>query len=533
MPATDLLAAGQNCAMVLPTGTGKTKAALWTCDRLLTRTGGGEILWLVDSRALIKQTQEAAAAEGVPVRVRTIQGLHAKAKNGERAIEPGAYRAIVVDEAHRFLTELRAGILRSAETPLLGLTATPRRGDGRHISDLLGDGYVGGPYTLGQAIADGWLCDCRVLRVELNELDLSEVKATKHDFDPKALAEVMNVASHNEEVVGRWLEVAKRLDGSIATSNFFAVDCDHADALADEVARHLPGLCRPIHSKCDGADDLVEAFRKGEFPVASSVMMVAEGFDLPKLEVGCLVRPTKSERLLVQMLGRLLRVAPGKLFATLLDFTGAYERLDLASIYDVVEPHAEEETTLTEGDVVPRIEDGIPMLSDVISRVREIDLFRSAVKNARGDLPWQPVGGRYVLPLDAGRKHAAWIVVDRSKYGTGCAAALLRREGSRSVCEVIDRCSPEPEAFARVGEFVRRSYLPQAWAGADLDAARRVETWFRDRAEATESQLAALDRCGIDVARLVKGGYLQRGQAQREIRRLHASGRWVPAMGDS
>jgi len=523
--AVDLLDRGDNCAIVLPTGTGKTITALTVCDRLLQRAGGGECLWLVDRVALVDQTEEVAASLGIPVRIRTVQSLR---RNGDKPpIEPGRYAAIVVDEVHGFLTELRAGYLRQAETPLLGLTATPRRGDGRHISELLGSGYVGGPYTLGQAIEDGWLCDAKVLRVELRDLDLTQVKRTRTDFDRLELAEVMDCEAHNDEVVRRWREVAET-EGDIACSNLFACGCAHANNLAAEVNRQLGrDVCRPIHQKVTGARQLVRDFRAGEFRVASSVMMVAEGFDLPGLEVGVLARPTQSERLLVQMLGRFLRQAEGKAYATVLDCAGSYEGLNLASIYDVVAPHQQAEPALTEsGDGPGDDPDAIPMLSDVISQVREIDLFRRRCAAARGGLPWFRLGARFVLPLHDGRAEA-FVVVAQSRHDAGkVAAALLARRGHRAVCETLTRAAPEPEAFELATSVVRHRYPTSCLAGASRGAAERVERWFRDREQPSDAQLLALSRHGID------GSSLQRGEAQAEIRRLHARGHWTPAGGD-
>jgi superfamily II DNA or RNA helicase len=496
------LSAGENCAIVLPTGTGKTKTALWTVERLLQRRGGGEVLWLVDKVALVDQTREAAAALRVPVTAMTVQSL-----KGAKPIEPGRFAAIVVDEAHGFLTKLRTRLLVESGAPLLGLTATPRRGDGRHISELFGAGYVGGPYTLAQAIEDGWCCDCKVLRVELHDLDLAKLKTKGRDYDADSVAEVMNVASHNEEIIKRWAEVA---GVGPKVSNFFAANCAHANAIAAELLRQ--GFqCQPIHRKVKGARKLVQAFRHGEFRLASSVMMVAEGFDLPGLEVGVLARMTKSIRLLVQMLGRLLRTAEGKEHAWLLDCAGSYEGLDLASIYDAVAPLDRKERALTEPDTKEEF-GAIPMLSDVISRVREIDLFRRKCKDARGGLPWQRVGDRFVLPLNG-----AWMVVAPSRHDPSkVAAALLYKRRHKALCRVVTRADDEAVAFAKASALARDS------GRAISGEAKGVDDWFRDRGQPSDRQLLALDRHDID------GSGMQRGEAQAVIRKLHATKRWKP-----
>jgi len=522
--ASRRLIANETCAIVLPTGVGKTYTAVKTVDRVLSAPAAtaGRALWLVDLVTLVDQTISAAAEEGVPIEVRTIQT--------RRPIKPGDYDCIVVDECHKFLTELRTERLLAAETPMLGLTATPRRGDGRHIQELFGEGYVCGPYTLGQAILDKWLCDAQVFRVELHELDLNAVKRRGADFDSGELAEAMNVPSHNEEIVERWRETA-RDDGSFAPSNFFCVDTAHADALAAEVNRQCgAGTCVAIHSNLPDGDghERVKAFRQGRWQVVTSVMMVAEGFDFPALEVGVMARPTKSERLLVQKLGRFLRTHPGKKHATILDCVGSYEGLDLASIYDAIERPDVEDKALTESDDGPGAaeDDGIPMLSEVISRVREIDLFRRGVVDSR-TLPWVLVpewdvveglrrSARYALPVKGGHV----IVAQSRRDPTKAVAAFIYHYGRNGTAcyEVIADTVEEADAFHAAESWIRERYLPASWTWTDkMKLIRDVRKWFRNILPPSDEASFKITDNGREVPR-------QHGEAVRLLRRMYFRG---------
>lgn len=512
--ATAALLRGEHCAIVIPTGTGKTRTALEVVRRVTSTAGArGEALWLVDLKALVSQTQRAAADAGVAVRVRTIQGV--------RAVAPGDYDMIVVDEAHKFLTERRLEILRAADTPILGLTATPRRGDGRHIAELFGERPVGGPYTLGEAIDDGWLADCRVLRVELQELDLTAVKQTRVDFDSKALAEALNTETHNSEIVRRWREVATEDDGRPMITAFFAVDIAHAEALAAEVDRQLgEGTCVTIHSKLPDAAERVEQFRAGRWRVAASVMMVAEGFDYPALRCGVLARPTKSDRLLVQMLGRVLRPHEDKPWALLLDCQGAYERLDLATIYDVVDQQDTADTpALTEPAPPEEMDDvdDIPMLSEVVSRLRAIDIFRREVAAAR-TLPWVSVDEMWVLPLDR-----AWLMVGRSKYVPNMVAVCVGRyHGHRAICRVLDRAAPEAAAFRDAEAFARSEAPSICWTRPHaMEVVRGVRQWLKDRGPLSDGSRAKLLAFGVPEEQLPT----THGEGRAMLRRFYARGR--------
>lgn len=518
------LIAGETCAIVLPTGVGKTVTALWTIDRVLSsrRAVAGRALWLVDLRELVGQTERAAAQLSIPVEVRTVQT--------RRAIRPGDFDVIVVDEAHKFLTEIRTQKLVDSETPLLGLTATPRRGDGKHIASLFGGDYVCGPYTLGQAILDGWLCDAKVLRVELLELDLDRVKRTAHDFDHGELAEAMNVPAHNAEIVRRWREEAWDEDTrTFALSNLFAVDTAHADALCEEVNRQCgEGTCAAIHTNLPTRDGhkRIARFREGAWPCVASVMMVAEGFDHPPLQIGVLARPTKSERLLVQMLGRFLRPHAGKPHATILDCEGSYQGLDLASIYDVIERPDADEPALTEDAVGLGEEgcDGIPMLTEVISRVRELDLFRRGIQQAR-QLPWVRVeawevrpglvrGCRYALPVRGG-----FVVVAPAKADpTRCCAAYCYTDRQGWACwDMLADTVPEAEAFRTAERWTVQRFGRYRAYMEDRDAIKRTRDWFRDVLPPSDRTAYRLEEHGLQIPR-------QHGRAQRLIRQLYARG---------
>ena len=523
-------------AIVIPTGTGKTFTALCIVDRALNEpwAHAGRALWLTDSKPLVTQTERAAAAEGIPVEVRTIQGIHARSKG----IRPGEYDLIVVDEAHKFLTEKRLETLRQAETPLLGLTATPRQGDGRHIKLLFGEDYICGPYTLGAAVLDGYLCDCEVHRIELHDLDLAQVKKGKRDFNSQPLAQEMNVDSHNEEIVNRWRDIAVAGRDTVPLSNFFCVDTAHADEMAETINRIMGReIAHPIHSNLTDKDPgkLLDEFLAGGIRVVTSVSMVAEGFDHPALEVGVLARPTRSERLLVQMLGRFLRNHPDKKHAVILDCDGAYERLDLARIYDVVEPESgDQERSLSEPSDSPwDLDEGIPMLSEIISRVRKVDLFRRASADAR-TLPWARVGERFAIAINGGDKQIGGHVVVGRERGAETVAAAWLYYGARQRFQhgalaygghpprirVLCRGKTEPEAFREAEHWIKRTFPEASWS--DQRSVSKADRWFRDRGKTSAGQIRKIAEIrGIRDAEPPA----ERWRAQSLIKAAFASGR--------
>jgi hypothetical protein len=350
------------------------------------------------------------------------------------------------------------------------------------------------------------------------------VRRTKSDFDQAELAAAVNVPEHNREVVDRWHQAAWA-GGKPLITNFFCVDTAHADAMAEEINRRWPGLAVPIHSNLPGGEGKrrVKAFRAGEFRVATSVMMVAEGFDYPALACGVLCRPTKSERLLVQMLGRFLRLHDDKPSALILDCAGSYEGMDLANIYDVVS-RPKGMPALTEaskgGSSEEEEEDGIPQLSELISRVRALDIFRAECAQSR-TLPWRYCEGRYVLPLDVSRRPKLLVAhadkADRSKV----AVALFYYAGYRAACHVLVRKEGEPAAFKIAEAWVRTHFWERDWqtgGTSDRDAAGQVARWYKDRGPISEGQQAKLEDARLPEAEWPATW----GEANHLIRTLYA-----------
>ena len=73
--------------------------------------------------------------------------------------------------------------------------------------------------------------------------------------------------------------------------------------------------------------DILDRFERGDFTVLSNVSLLSEGFDVPDTSCMILARPTKSLTRFLQMVGRVLRPAPGKTRALLLDHSGSVERI--------------------------------------------------------------------------------------------------------------------------------------------------------------------------------------------------------------
>jgi superfamily II DNA or RNA helicase len=315
--------------MVLPTGGGKTVIASDIIGEALNRTW--RVLILVHRRELATQMsrklhsaqidhgiiQAGFTPRTLPhVQVASVQTLHARAIRSERMSLPRA-NLIVVDEAHHIRARTWGEIIIEAypDAAVLGLTATPCRGDGRGLGGVF-EALVEGPDVkrlteLGHLVPAVYYAPYRP--------DLKGVKVSKGDYAEGQLAEKMDRADLVGDIVTHWLKLAEhRRTVVFATSVAHSVHIRDSFRAAGVMAEHIDGAT-PVEDR----DKILAKFAAGTVEVVSNCMVLTEGFDCP--EIGCIVmaRPTKHMGLYRQMLGRGLRAAAGKSDCLVLDHAGA------------------------------------------------------------------------------------------------------------------------------------------------------------------------------------------------------------------
>lgn len=322
------IAAGfRRLLLVAPTASGKTVIVAAMIKKAVT--AGRRVLVIAHRREIVAQTVAKLAAAGIeagiiqagfeprpelPVQVASIQTLHARAIRGAKMEMPPADR-LVIDEGHHARADTWQAVIDAYPGAIvLGLTATPCRQDGRGLGEIF-QVIVECP-QVAELTALGWLAPSRVYAPSVP--DLSGVRIERGDYAEGQLARRMNTP----ELVGDLVEHWQRLAGRRRTV-VFAVNIAHSLHIRDQFraagvsAEHLDGST-PIEER----DAILRALAIGAVELVSNCMVLTEGWDCP--EIGCLTlaRPTKSLGLFRQMIGRVLRPAPGKVDALILDHAG-------------------------------------------------------------------------------------------------------------------------------------------------------------------------------------------------------------------
>lgn len=318
--------------IVAPTGAGKTviaaeiiKRAVAKYQRVLFIAHRDELLTQARDKlksfevtaGIIKAGRDRDARPQALVQVAGIQTLHARAIRAQTMELPAA-EIVFFDEAHHCRAMTYQTIVEAYPNAIIiGLTATPCRGDGRGLGNIF-EAMIECP-QIGELIELRHLVKLKIFAPPPPDLRDVRIMSTG-DYDTDELSTKMDPLVG--DFVEHWLRHALRRRTVV-----FAVDVKHSVHIVDEL---LKSGVRADHLDASTSQDEREAIlsrlASGETEVVSNCMILTEGFDLP--DIGCiaLVRPTRSLGLFRQMIGRGLRAAAGKSDIIVLDHGGGVYR---------------------------------------------------------------------------------------------------------------------------------------------------------------------------------------------------------------
>lgn len=237
---------------------------------------------------------------------------------------------ILVDEAHHIGATTFRTVIEGTDPPMLGgVTATPWRGDGFDINEILGPPLV--KIGIADGLRLGFLSEVDY-RLLADNLDWNVVQdLSKHRYSLGELNRKLIIPTRDEEAarhVRQAFEEHHRRAGIV-----FSPTIHHAESFAGMLRRY--GFrAEAISSETDPRhrDVLMSRFRAGQLDIVTTVDLFNEGVDVPDVDLLVFLRATHSRRIFVQQLGRGLRVSPGKNKVIVLDFV-----TDLRRIAEVVD----------------------------------------------------------------------------------------------------------------------------------------------------------------------------------------------------
>jgi superfamily II DNA or RNA helicase len=401
------------------TGTGKTFIAVHIAGCI-----DGQVLFLVHREELLHQTIRAFQDVGYSLEdigviwqgrqeiskrfvVGMVQTVHARLS----IIPSVQFECLIFDEAHHATAKSWRTVAEHFTPKLrLGLSATPERADGAPLNDLFDEVT----YSLGirKAIEQGLLVKPMAIQTR-TELNLERVKVRCGDFADGELQAALDTDERNQLIVQKWTEHAANRKTLV-----FAAGIAHSESLA--ATFQSQGIAADyVYGNDPQRAEKLKAFSFGEIQVLTNAMVLTEGFDEPSASAIVFARPTKSRPLYAQMLGRGLRLFPGKEDCTVLDFvdnTGRHSIITAWNFFGHQKPPGGELRDCSQPvEIVPTQGKGAALrLKDVTVVDRIVDLLQPPPKVnplSMGSAAWhqQPASTKQLILLaDHGIDASGW-----------------------------------------------------------------------------------------------------------------------------
>ena len=322
----------QRTLLVLPTGCGKTVVFAKVTEeqvnkghRVLILAHRGELLTQAADKlraasgleSALEKAEFSSLGSPIPVTVGSVQSLCQERRL--LSFPRDYFSDIIVDEAHHCLSDSYRRILdHFADANVLGVTATPDRGDMKNLGEYFDSRAY--EYSMAQAIREKYLCPVKAQMIPL-ELDIEEVGISNGDFAAGAVGYALD--PYLEQIAK---EMTHYCDGRktvvflplVSTSQRFCDLLNQYGMRAVEVNGNSPDR-----------EQLLRDFETGKYDVLCNSMLLTEGWDCPSVDCVVVLRPTKVRGLYQQMVGRGMRLYPGKENLLLLDFLWMTARHDL------------------------------------------------------------------------------------------------------------------------------------------------------------------------------------------------------------
>ncbi|MEL4503653.1 DUF3427 domain-containing protein [Luteococcus sp. H138] len=396
--------------IVAATGTGKTVMAALDYRSLCTGNQRPRLLFVAHRREILIQslrTYREVLADGTFGEL-FVDGNHPEkwshvfasiqslSSYGPEKIPTDAFDVVVVDEFHHAEAATYKRLLNHLQPKeLLGLTATPERGDGMDVRTFF-DGRVAAELRVWDAVQQGLLAPFHYFGIS-DGVDLTHVNWRQGRYDISELEKIYTSSDARARLVLQQLR-DKVIDPSGMKAIGFCVSVKHAEFMADTFRRAgLNAIALSGMSRSEERDAAIKRLRAGELCIIFTVDIFNEGVDIPEVDTILLLRPTESPTIFLQQLGRGLRTCPDKDVLTVLDFVAQHRkeyRLDLR--FRALTGHRGKE-------LEKQVDQGFPLLPSgcqiVLDRVAQKTVLENLKNNLQMRWP-QLVGELRADPTD-------------------------------------------------------------------------------------------------------------------------------------
>ena len=333
-----------SAVIVLPTGAGKSLIIA-----ALAQKARGRVLVLAHVKELVEQNHKKFCELGIKAGIYSA-GL--KQKNTQEQITFASVQSIsrnlsslntpcsllIIDECHRLSEEQDSQYLKTIShlksinpnLKVLGLTATPYRMGLGWIYQFHYRGYIRSdtprPFIqciyelpLRQMISNGYLTPPNIIDAAIEQYDFSAITpSSSGNLPEKPVNDLLTRCKRvTQAIILQVEEYAKNRRGIM----IFAATVMHAKEITSYLPNELTALITGDTPSAD-RDNYIQRFKRQELKYMVNVSVLTTGFDAPHVDMIALLRPTQSVSLYQQIIGRGLRLSPGKSDCLIIDYAG-------------------------------------------------------------------------------------------------------------------------------------------------------------------------------------------------------------------
>ncbi len=332
---------------VAATGAGKTNVLFGIVERFISNHPSARVCILAHRKELIEQPlarlgqfwPHLVNRAGIvmanqndchrQIVIATVQTLGNKSeKRIAEVLRYGEIGLLVIDEAHHVSAQSYQQVIcrfRAANPTMkiLGVTATPKRSDKQTIASTFE--VESANIDVVRLINEGHLCKPNLRGVKTN-IDLSGVSVQGSGENRDYNKEQLVAAVETDDVFNVVIKTHMNNIGHRPTIAFLP-SVAGAYRLAELLnAQGIKARAADANTPASERTEILNSFRSGEYTTLCNVGLWTEGLDLPQLECCHLLRPTKSDSLWLQMVGRVLRNHPGKTGCDIFDYEPKHSR---------------------------------------------------------------------------------------------------------------------------------------------------------------------------------------------------------------
>jgi superfamily II DNA or RNA helicase/HKD family nuclease len=325
--------------IVAATGTGKTVMAGLDYARLAASWGGAKLLFVAHREEILQQslaTFRAVMRDGSfgelmvrgsrpQVGKHVFASVQSLAHRDLHEFRADFYDVVIVDEFHHAAAPTYRRLLEYVKPrELLGLTATPERGDLQDVTQFFGN-RIAAELRLWEAIDYGHLCPFQYFGIA-DDRSLASIEFKRGRYDIESLDRLY---TGDDARVAKILEALRRVveEPSAMRAFGFCVGVAHAEFMAKRFNEAgIPSAAVTGETLPEVRNQILRDLRERRINCVFSVEVFNEGIDVPEIDTVLFLRPTESATVFLQQLGRGLRRVANKAGLTVLDFIGQQNR---------------------------------------------------------------------------------------------------------------------------------------------------------------------------------------------------------------